>query len=97
MQASVEDFLRSLPQLTLAIEKAIENKNPNDLKIAAHTLKGAVSNFYAEPSRQLAWQLEQLGHSQKLDGAKDILSNLKTELKALEFALLQLTKKTNAA
>lgn len=86
-QHAVDSFLESRPALTQAIEAAIGRKNPEELEIAAHTLKGVVSNFFAEPSRLLAWRLEQLGHGKRLDDAESLFKELEIELEKLALVL----------
>lgn len=77
---TVQSFLSNLPSLVSSIENAIKSKNSADLELFAHTLKGAVSNFYAEPSRFLAWKLEQLGHGPMDSLADSIFNELQGEL-----------------
>lgn len=84
---TVSSFLSTLPVLISAVESAIQSKNASDLELAAHTLKGAISNFYAEPSRVLAWKLEVQGKERKLDGAEATLLELKAKLGALSIEL----------
>jgi hypothetical protein len=50
-----------LPKMMKNIQNAIQGENSKDLTITAHSLRGTVSNFFAEPSKDIAWNLEQLG------------------------------------
>lgn len=85
---TVLSFVKSLPPMLMQIENAISMGRPADLEMAAHNIKGAVSNFYAEPSKLLAWQLEQIGQGPNVDGSARIFLDLKDELSRLQKALL---------
>lgn len=81
---TISSFLDTLPELTLALEASIQNGKPSEIEISAHTLKGVISNFYAEPARLAVWKLEQMGRGNNLEGLKTAFSNLKIELDRLE-------------
>lgn len=51
-------FKADRPNMMGAIEEAIHNGDAEALTSAAHTLKGALSVFGAEPARSLAERLE---------------------------------------
>lgn len=84
---TIKIFLSTLPSLISEIEDAINSQNASKLNLTAHTLKGAVSNFYAEPSKLLAFKLEQLGHAQVMTDTEKIFFEMKTELERLRFSL----------
>ncbi len=84
-------------QMLLEIENAISKGSPADLEMAAHNIKGAVSHFYAEPSKLLAWQLEQIGKGTNLEGSERIFLDLKDELSRLQKALLNGVKRKKSA
>lgn len=81
-------LVRSTPKMLSEIEEAISSGNARELEMAAHNIKGAVSHFYAEPSKLLAWQLEQMGQGNRIEGSQQIFSDLKNELRRLQGALL---------
>jgi HPt (histidine-containing phosphotransfer) domain-containing protein len=81
--AVTANFLSTLPGMIQALESALREQNSANLMHAAHSLKGAVAIFCAEPARQLAWRLESLGRSQQLAEAPTVLVELQAELKAL--------------
>lgn len=88
---AVSSFLDNLPDLLSSIEKSLKTKNPKELELSAHTLKGVLSNFYAEPSQLLAWKLEQIGSGQVMDdSAIRIYENLKREVTILANQLFKL-------
>lgn len=82
-QNAIENFLATLPELQNSVFKSIQSKNSSELELTAHTLKGVVSNFYAEPSRLLALKLEILGKQNNLSEANYIYSMLTIELSRL--------------
>jgi HPt (histidine-containing phosphotransfer) domain-containing protein len=87
----IAKFLDNLPTLIVDIEAAIAAKNPKQLEIAAHTLSGVVSNFYAKKSQDLAKELEQIGRDQFGQDPTNALVELKLELGKLITALQDFT------
>jgi len=69
------------------IGDAIEQQDPAGLNRAAHTLKGALSNFGARAPLALVHKLETLGKKGNLDGAAENFALLETELERLREAL----------
>ena len=94
---TIRSFIFTLPALLAAIDQAIHSGKARDLELSAHTLKGAVSNFYAEGSRRLAWQLEKIGHEGRTNGAETTFSELKIELDRLSAALTGLVSSAGVA
>ena len=80
-------FLAALPQYIQDIESATASLDHDALRRHAHTLKGLAGNFCAEPVVQLSLQLELLGKQQQTASAAALISELRTELSALEQAL----------
>lgn len=93
----IESFLMIAPELLINIERAIHSKNPKSLELAAHTLKGAVSNFYAESACALAQTLETQGKHQTFDCPELVFENLKMEIHALELELKKLLSSERVA
>lgn len=94
---TIRSFISTLPALIAAIDQAIQSGKARDLELSAHTLKGAASNFYAEGSKRLAWQLEKIGHEGRTNGAEPIFMELKIELDRLSAALSSLVNSAGAA
>ncbi len=84
---AVDSFLAALPKLVEELDASILEKNLPKIEITAHSIKGAVSVFYAEPSRTLAWQMERQAHEKKLENIEALLQELKGELEKLKLAL----------
>ncbi len=96
-EETIKSFLSTLPSLISAIDEAVRSANAAKLELAAHTLKGVVSNFYAEPSRLLAQEIEQIGHARSTANADKVFLELKTELERLHSALESLLNERTAA
>jgi protein-histidine pros-kinase len=83
-------FLEACPGWQAEIKAAIEAQDLPKLKIAAHTLKGAVSHFGAQPAYQAAHRLEQLAAAGTLEGAPALSAALEAALVRLQFALREM-------
>ena len=88
-QEAVKSFLQSLPQLVQDMEKAIENNDAYKIELTSHTLKGSVSNFCADASRDVAFEIEKMAHTKKYDESKlkETFVRLKSELNVLKIEL----------
>jgi CheY-like chemotaxis protein/HPt (histidine-containing phosphotransfer) domain-containing protein len=80
----VELFYEDLPKLLGEIDQAITAGDAAGLTRAAHTLKGAVSNFSAHPTAGVARGLEFAGRDGQLDRAPGLRAQLTAELARLE-------------
>ena len=58
LQELAEIFLNMIPDLLKKLAIAIEEKNIKAVSEVAHSIKGSVANFCAEPAYDAAWQLE---------------------------------------
>jgi HPt (histidine-containing phosphotransfer) domain-containing protein len=85
----LRDFLNYAPKQLETIAEAIEIDNAKVVERGAHSLKGAAGNLGAKAFARVALQLEILGRTKDLAGAKEIMDNLKTEFKRLEEYLQQ--------
>lgn len=68
------------PVLLADLRRAIETRDFKLLRRSAHTLKGSVSYFGAEPLVQAALALEILGRSESFDNSTELLATLEQEL-----------------
>jgi signal transduction histidine kinase/DNA-binding response OmpR family regulator len=75
----VEAFLEEAPELLGRIKEAIANNDPEELRKAAHTLKGSGGNMGARVVQKLSLTLEQQGRAGTIDGAADLLPTLEHE------------------
>lgn len=76
-------FLGEYPKEIAEIRRAIEVGSAKDLERAAHSLKGAVANFGAEPTKEAALRLELIGKSGDLTEARTALKALQESLSDL--------------
>lgn len=86
----IASYLEHEPALLRAVEDAVARADAKAIQFAAHKLKGAVATFLAEPVRQAALRLEQLGRQGYLAETGEALSELhrllgllRTELSAI--------------
>jgi CheY-like chemotaxis protein len=83
-------FLEACPGWQADIRAAIQGSDATRLKAAAHTLKGAVSHFGAQPAYDSANVLEQMGRDGKLQEAASACAALDSALDRLQRALREL-------
>ena len=77
-------FLEEYPSLLSELRAAEQTGNAHRLERAAHSLKGSVANFGAECAVQAALNLETIGRSGDLTGAKDALLELEAVMAKLQ-------------
>jgi len=88
----VDLFLQSSPQLMRDIRKALSARDRKGLQRAAHTLKGAVSNFGAQTVWAAALKMEKIGQSGNLSQGRQALSVLEKELGRLRKELVRMAE-----
>jgi HPt (histidine-containing phosphotransfer) domain-containing protein len=69
-------FIDEYPERMETLKKNIDEKDFEQLKFNAHSLKGVVANFVAPEVQELARQLELKGASNELSGAESIYKEL---------------------
>ncbi|MDO9190143.1 MAG: ATP-binding protein [Sulfurimicrobium sp.] len=73
-------FLDSCPDHLSQVKSAIDQAQPDQLVLAAHTLKGLLGNFAAEPAVQQAARLEEMAQQADLTQASGALNQLEQEI-----------------
>ncbi|HEV3203651.1 MAG TPA: response regulator, partial [Gemmataceae bacterium] len=91
----IERFRVNHPRLLARIREAIGQQNGGELESSAHTLKGAVGNFFARPAWDAAYRLEMLGHERRWQGADEAFSDLEKEIERLHRALVKIMEQSN--
>ena len=86
-------FLADAPRRMAGIRRALARDDPRALRAAAHTLKGALSNFGAQGAVDAAFELQKLGDASDLEDAPAVLERLEGELKAVRSELRTLVGK----
>lgn len=85
--ALAELFIEQAPQDMAATQAALDTADAAALARAAHRMKGAILQFSAHTLFEATTQLETLGKSGDLDGAKPVCARVARELDALVTAL----------
>jgi PAS domain S-box-containing protein len=75
----VETALEEIPRLMKAIERAVNDQSPSDLRLSAHTLKASLRCFGAATAAQQAHRLEEMGHQSDFHHAAKTLQILAAE------------------
>lgn len=75
------------PTLVADARRAIETHDSKLLRRSAHTIKGSVSYFGAEPLIQAALELEELGREESFEGSASKLATLEKEVERVLEAL----------
>ena len=76
-------FLEDYPVQMTELRKAIDRGDAGQLERTAHSLKGSLGTIAAGNARALAYELEMMGHTVRLDKAALILQELTAELERL--------------
>jgi HPt (histidine-containing phosphotransfer) domain-containing protein len=74
------------------IRRAIAKGDARALRGAAHTLKGAVSNFGADGAVEAAFELQKIGERAQLEAVPAALERLEAELKAVRRELRRMVR-----
>lgn len=80
MKDLVNVFLSDTQHIRNKIRQAIDTQNFNDLKEAAHSLKGTVSFFTADKAREAALRLEMKGRNRDSEHLEDDWNSLEVEM-----------------
>jgi HPt (histidine-containing phosphotransfer) domain-containing protein len=62
-------FFSDTPKYMADLRSAVESRNSDLLRRAAHSLKGLISNFDAQDAAETAFRLETMGRNDALDDA----------------------------
>lgn len=90
----ITEFFQELPAMIAPIRTSIEGSDADGLQISAHTLKGSVSNFFAQDCVEHSYFLEKMGRdgSVESESALESLSKLESSLEVLHKDLLDYSK-----
>ncbi|MHB8118176.1 MAG: Hpt domain-containing protein [Methanothrix sp.] len=72
-------FIKHSPEKVNAIMQSVESEDAKGLLIAAHSLKSSSAYVGAMRLSALAKELELMGRSNSLEGARELAQRLKTE------------------
>jgi PAS domain S-box-containing protein len=80
-------FINDCPRMLAEIKDAVERNDARALEYAAHTLKGVVANFCAQPAVEAALRLEMLAHQGTLEHSGAAYGQLVSEIERLKAEL----------
>src|SRR4029453_9988371 len=83
----ISTFLSDAPHLVGALRSSLEQHNPEELRIAAHTLKSNGRTFGATALASLSEELELSAQTGTLGGAGELVSRIENEYARVEGAL----------
>ncbi len=89
-------FLDNLPSVLSAIREAVARRDGKALESAAHTLKGAVSNFGAPAAVEAALAMETMGREGDLSRVGEAFAALEEEVERLRLALVEWGRESRA-
>ena len=87
-----ELFLRESPKLLQRVREAVRCSDAKALERAAHSLKGAVSNFTSQGGFETAQRLEMMGRTGDLSQIEAAQAALEREVASLDAALDEMRK-----
>jgi HPt (histidine-containing phosphotransfer) domain-containing protein len=96
LKEMIDLFLAEYPRMLAEIERAITEGDAQALQLAAHQLKGSVSNFAAYGATAASLALEKMGRQQDLSHAATALCALTHELARLSPVLITFKDKEAA-
>jgi HPt (histidine-containing phosphotransfer) domain-containing protein len=83
----IDTFLDEAPNLLSRMQGAIAEKNAEDLRRAAHTLKSNAATFGANALAEVCRKLEGMAEEGDLAGAEVLVARIEGELRQLTDAL----------
>jgi CheY-like chemotaxis protein len=90
----IDTFLADAPQLVATLHRSLDEKDADELRRAAHTLKSNASTLGAPEFSELCRELEQRAKSGRLEGASDLVGRIEQEYEPLAHALATLRSKS---
>ena len=93
----IDSFLSQCPQLMDQIKDSIQESDYAKLYQAAHTLKGAASNFGTNDLIEKLQTLEDLGQSKSIEGASTIFYGVQIQIDRLMVDLQKIKAKNKLA
>jgi len=95
VDSMIEAFLEDTPVYLQSIKNAYAQKDAQQVRELAHTIKGSACNFGALEVIRLSKLLEQLGSSDDIDGASSLISELLEAFEELRKELREVLYKNN--
>ncbi len=89
----VEIFIDEYPNMLQRLRDAVAAASADDVRRAAHALKGSISNFSDGGPTATAYELETMGRAGHVEGALPLLERLDRELVELTASLREFRSK----
>jgi HPt (histidine-containing phosphotransfer) domain-containing protein len=86
LEEVVQLFRADYPSSLRKIDRALQGRDPEALRLAAHRLKGSIATVGAPAARQVAADLEEAARSQDFERAGHAYAKLRHEIERLESA-----------
>jgi len=83
----IADYLASAAGLKNEVQKAIESKDPEALRVASHKLRGTIGNFFAHQIQEDLLKLELMGKNKDIVNAPGVFLKIQDDLKELDAEL----------
>jgi HPt (histidine-containing phosphotransfer) domain-containing protein len=83
VQEIFELYLQEAPGLMQRVAEAVAAQNADALAKTAHAYKGVCLNLSAHGVQQLAYELEQMGREQRLDGIDEAFQAFQVQISAM--------------
>jgi HPt (histidine-containing phosphotransfer) domain-containing protein len=80
-------FIDECPRMLQRLRAAVEERSADEVRRAAHALKGSLSNFIDGGPTATAFELETMGREGRLDESPNALDRLESEIAALTVRL----------
>jgi HPt (histidine-containing phosphotransfer) domain-containing protein len=84
----IDKFLAETPPLLIQLRDSLERVDPTGLQLAAHTIKAGARDFGATHLVDLCQTLENIGESDTIRGATELVIRAEAEYEQVRTALL---------
>ena len=88
----MEVFLSDYPRLVDDLHRAHKEGDSDLLMRSGHSLKGMLINFKADSAAELAFEIEKMGKSEKLEGVRTKIEELTVRIRDVDKILQDMVK-----
>ena len=90
-------FVAESPAMVLRLRESVRRQSPEEIRLAAHALKGAVGTFSVIGAMETAARIEELARAEKVDEASALMDVLEPQIARLVASLRAFTRETPCA
>ena len=87
-------FVAESPAMLLRLKESIRRQSPEEIRLAAHALKGSVSTFTVIGAMETAGRIEEFARAGKVDEASALLGDIEPQIAQLVAALRAFMRET---